>query len=286
MRTARTDRPVAARAFDATSATSSSSFICSFICSSYFFFSLSPAIQPPIPPMPAPINAPAAVPTTGIKEPIAAPATAPAPTPLTFIAPEVLYTLLFCASVFLSRATLKSLNPLISAAPAAMVPAAAPPPTAIIPAPEDAVLPRPIPNFPNSPAMPLPLAVPIPASSASRLKLPIALPARDETALRVSCPITALPMSNAPLPTDRTGFASFDRKKAENNEDISADSPPGRSFPALFTIFPKTPVNFDVTALRSKPSENPFANDFPMLTPSFTLSDTSIPRSISRDVEM
>ena len=167
-----------------------------------------------------------------------------------------------------------------------MVPAAAPPPTAIIPAPVDAVLPRPIPNFPSSPAMPLPLAVPIPASSASKLKLPIALPARDETALRVSCPITALPMSTAPLPTDRTGFASFDRKKAENSEDISADSPPGRSFPALFTIFPKTPVNFDVTALRSKPSENPFANDFPILTPSFTLSDTSIPRSISRDVEM
>ncbi len=60
---------------------------------------------------------------------------------------------------------------------------------------------------------------------------------------------------------------------------MSAFSPPGSNFPAFLTILPKPSHNLLLISSRSKPSEKPFANDFPMLAPSSDASDMSKPNN-------
>ncbi len=67
---------------------------------------------------------------------------------------------------------------------------------------------------------------------------------------------------------------------AETQEDRSGVSPPGNSFPAFESRFLNPCHSFSDTALKSNPSENPLANDAPMLTPSSSVSPRSIPKSV------
>ena len=87
-------------------------------------------------------------------------------------------------------------------------------------------------------------------------------------------------MAGAPLPRLINGVAILLSITADRTEDKSADSPPGSNFPALDNRFLNPSHSFPDTASKSNPSENPFANEAPILTPSSKVSPRSIPSKV------
>ena len=149
-------------------------------------------------------------------------------------------------------------------------------PAAINPAPVVAPEPRAFPTIPI--VAPSPFR-PVPFAAEPMIVLP-RLPASD-VPVAASLPNIALPTLKVPFPRLASGPAIFASITAEKIEDKSADFPPGSNFPALFTMLPNPWNNLLVIASESNPSANPFANEAPTLAPSFNVSDTSTPRSVS-----
>ena len=166
-----------------------------------------------------------------------------------------------------------SIPALISVAPPATAPAPAPKPSADnAPAPSEAP----------------PARFPAPRLIASIADFPRSpVPIADEPSIVAPSPISPVPEPNtvfpvlprliAPLPRLINGLEILLSITAENIDDKSADLPPGSSLAAFDTRLPSPSINFADTASKSKPSENPLANDAPMLVPSSNVSDISIP---------
>ena len=163
--------------------------------------------------------------------------------------------------------------PLISVAPPTTPPSIAPPPAAASPALVDAPDPSAIPVFPANPRSPLPVTLPTPASSSATEKLPIALFRTPPVAL-LYIPFPAL---NTPDPRLSIGPATFAIAAADNNDVISGYSPPGRSFAALENAHVKSVPRVPAMLTPFMPSAKPSVNWRPMLLPSSTTDETSIP---------
>ena len=163
--------------------------------------------------------------------------------------------------------------PLISVAPPTTPPSIAPPPAAASPALVDAPDPSAIPAFPAKPKSPLPDTLPTPANSSATEKLPITLFNTPPVAL-LYIPFPAL---NTPDPRLNIGPATFAMAAADNNDVMSGASPPGRSFAALESDPVKSVPRAPAMLTPFIPSVKPSANWRPMLLPSSTTDETSIP---------
>ena len=115
---------------------------------------------------------------------------------------------------------------------------------------------------------------PVPAAAEPR-KEPI-----REVPVAGFAPNSPFPTLAAPLPRLINGVAILLSITADRTEDKSADSPPGSNFPALDNRFLNPSHSFPDTASKSNPSENPFANEAPILTPSSKVSPRSIPSKV------
>ena len=206
-------------------------------------------------------------------EPIAAPAAAPAATPPAFHAADSPYAD-FSALLSDFIALYVSIPALIRVAPPAIAPApAAIPVAAKAPAPIEAPparfpAPKSMASIADFPSNPEPVAAE-----------PMSVPANEVPA--VPFPNIALPSPAAPLPMPTSGVAIFIRSAADNTDDKSADSPPGSSLDALLTTEPKPSHSLLATVSKSKPSENPFANEAPRVFPSSMVSEMSMPKMVA-----
>ena len=168
-----------------------------------------------------------------------------------------------------------SMPPLINVAPPTTPPATAPAPVSASPVPVDAMLapPRFAPIFASPPISPVPVIVPTPASSSATDAEPIIFFSTPPVAL-LYIPFPAL---NTPDPRLNIGPATFAIAAADNNDVMSGASPPGRSFPALERDPVKSVPRAPAMLTPFMPSVNPSANWRPILLPSSTTDDTSIP---------
>ena len=208
--------------------------------------------------MAVPIAAPAATP----------PILSPADVPCAFAASSfpALYDL------YASKA---SMPPLIRVAPPTIPPAVAPAPASAKPVPVEAILapPRFAPIFAKLPINPVPVIVPTPANSSATDAEPMIFFSTPPVAL-LYIPFPAL---NTPDPRLSIGPATFAIAAADNNDVISGDSPPGRSFAALENAPVKSVPRAPAMLTPFMPSAKPSANWRPMLLPSSTTDETSIP---------
>ena len=107
---------------------------------------------------------------------------------------------------------------------------------------------------------------------------PIRVPARELPP--PATPKRSFPILNAPFPILAIGRTILPRIARDSREEISASSPPGNNFPALESRFLNPSHSFFDIASKSNPSLNPFAKDAPMLSPSLTVSEISIPNIV------
>ena len=160
-----------------------------------------------------------------------------------------------------------------------MPPAIAPPPAAASPAPDVAPEPSAIPVFPNSPSNPLPPATTLPSNASLSVAFPIMEPTRDVPVSGFT-PNNPFPILTPPFAIPINSLATLLSTIADKTEDNPADSPPGNSFPALENM-PLNPCHsLPDTVSKSNPSEKPFANAAPKLTPSSEISLIFIPNNV------